>query len=111
MHEYSIAEHVIETVLDAARDKPLTVIRLRIGTLSGINQECLRFYLENILVEKKLQNVTMEIQTVQATCTCECGREYELEDITKDCPSCGGFNREITAGNDFIIDSIEVQDG
>lgn len=111
MHEYSIADQIIRTALENTDGKPLSAIRLRIGTLSGINEHCLRFYLENILVEKNLSDVTITIQTIQAACRCACGNEYELADIMMDCPACGGFNREITGGTDFIIDSIEVQNG
>ena len=55
MHEMSIAESILETVqAESERQKARVVkIGLRIGELSGVNAECLRFALD-VLTESAL---------------------------------------------------------
>ena len=39
---------------------------------------------------------------------CACGREYQAEDILDPCPACGGYQREVTAGMELTVTSVDI---
>jgi hydrogenase nickel insertion protein HypA len=110
MHEYSVACEIAALVKQTALNARVTKITLAVGALSGIFTESLVMYLDFVLPDMGMNNALVETRDVPATFSCACGVEYVAENIATVCPACGAFTRTIKAGQDCIVESIEVDD-
>jgi hydrogenase nickel insertion protein HypA len=110
MHEYSVACEIAALVKQTAQGRPVQQITLAVGALSGIFTESLTMYLELVLPDMGMDNVKIEIKDVPAAFTCACGEQYTARTMASACPKCGEYARTITAGQDCMVESIEVED-
>lgn len=113
MHELSIANSLVEIAsehaADAGADK-IKTITLRIGALSCVHEDALRFSFELITKDTMLDGAQLEIIPVPVTIFCsECHKESELPGIQSfRCPVCDTPTADIRKGRELDIDSIEV---
>lgn len=134
MHEWALAESIIDTSLNAAQKeglKNLTEINVGIGELQQINTEIFQFAIDEILKSRKLDTnqIKVNIETVRSTLKCKrCGHQWRFSDMKKQlsdtesesihfipevafvhtrCPNCESFDFEITAGRGITITSIK----
>ena len=110
MHEYSVAADIAKIVSQTAKGRPVKKITLAIGAFSGIFSESLLMYLELVLPEMGMNDVSIETNDVPASFVCSCGTHYTAESMTTLCPQCGGYERSIKSGHECTIESIEVED-
>jgi len=110
MHEYSIAKEISEIVIKNANNNKIIAIELKIGSLSGVFSESVIFYLELIFNEKGLMPIKIKIEAENALFKCNCGKEYQADNLLLSCPECGKFERDIIAGNECIIKNIIIED-
>ncbi|MCW7076581.1 MAG: hydrogenase nickel incorporation protein HypA [Candidatus Syntropharchaeales archaeon] len=133
MHEWSVAEAVIETVLaesvKAGLDE-VTEVRINIGELQQIEKEVFEFALEEIRkVEnpKLLQNAKIRMEIEKGVFKCRiCGDEWNFDELKLDadeyeaihvcpevshvyirCPSCRSPDFELIKGRGVSIASIK----
>ncbi len=106
MHEYSIALEISKVVEKQAENKKVSEIFLSVGKLSGIFDESLIFYLEQIFKEKKQPHIKITTEQIDAEFNCNCGKNYNTDNMLTACPFCGKFTRTIVKGNECIIKSI-----
>jgi hydrogenase nickel incorporation protein HypA/HybF len=110
VHEHSVASEIAAIVKQTAMGRPVKKITLAVGALSGIFSESLLMYLELVLPEMGMKDVSVETKEIPATFVCRCATEYTVESMTSLCPQCGGYERSIRSGHDCTIESIEVED-
>ncbi|OUJ18941.1 Zn finger protein HypA/HybF regulating hydrogenase expression [Methanonatronarchaeum thermophilum] len=121
MHEFSVAEAIVEKTLEIAdREKAESVEKITIqkGDLAHINNEQLIFCI-NAIKEKieMLDKVEVEIKTVNVTINCSCGYSGEVEPkdhitdiiMALNCPECGKPDPEIKEGREITIENIEIK--
>ena len=110
MHGYGVALEIAEIALKNSGGRNIIKINIGNGDLSGVNSESLAMYCDLVFREK--QNAAAEITfvNVPARFKCACGVEYSPGKILDPCPSCGGFDRVVVAGNLCTLESIEVED-
>jgi hydrogenase nickel incorporation protein HypA/HybF len=113
MHELGIAEDIVRTAMEAPGASPanLRALRVEVGQLSSVVVPSLEMCLSAVLEDRGLDDVEVIISEIPARAQCECGESYQPESLFSECPSCGGFQREITGGREVVLDSIEVEDG
>lgn len=109
MHEYSIAVQIAGIAEEQSDNKPLKEISIGIGTLSGVFDESLKFYLEHIFHEKYNSGIEIRTEIITAEFKCSCGEKYTTDNILSPCPNCGKFERTIIKGNECIIKSIKTE--
>ncbi|HUI94092.1 MAG TPA: hydrogenase maturation nickel metallochaperone HypA [Chitinivibrionales bacterium] len=110
MHEYSVATEIAAIVKQTAQGRSVKKITIVIGTLSGVFSESLLMYLEIVLPDMGMDKVEIETKESAAVFACACGNEYTATNMALACPKCGGYERTIKAGQDCIVESIEVED-
>lgn len=115
MHELSIAHSLVETVEDALNDKPdvkVTAVHLRLGVLSGVEADSLRFCFDIATADTRLVGAKLVIETVPARAFCPvCDRDVSpAAPHWYRCPECGGSCGKLSAGRDLQIASVEVLD-
>lgn len=112
MHEMSIMESALEQALDHVRTTGvgrLQVLRLRVGTLSGVVPEALRFAFEALTPGTLAEGAALDIDEVPARFWCAaCEREFEAGDLFAQCPVCRTPSRELRAGRELELTSLEI---
>ena len=112
MHEVSIMTEALRMAMDAAKSAGATRVlklRLRIGTLSGVVPEALRFALDVVVKGTMAQGATLEIETVPAACWCAtCQAEFECENFFNECPRCHDVSGELRRGRELEIADVET---
>ncbi len=115
MHELSIASRVVELVGEqvcAAGGGRVAAITLKIGALSCVHEDALRFSFNLVRDGTPLADAELRIVTVPVMIWCAvCGREVTLRGIQKfACPECGTPSGDFRAGRELDLESIELID-
>lgn len=112
MHEFSLAQSVLTSVLDAAQAagaQRVTRIRLVVGEMTQVVEEAMRFAMDALSEDTLAQGAELEMEIVAPKSVChECGNEYTHDRYHVTCPACGSMVTELVAGRELYIDSIEV---
>lgn len=97
--------------LDAKRER-VSVVRVRIGAMSGVAPQALRSAYSAAVIGTALQGAGLEVETVDLVIWCpKCRQERLLEDISHlCCPVCKSRAGRIIQGKELEIASIEVVD-
>ena len=113
MHELSVAVKIIEIVEKEAAEKKLEkveAIGLKIGALTGVDPEALRFAFEASTADTSLAGAKIEIENIPVRGACRsCGETIEVKDFVFICPRCGGGDLEIKHGEELDIAYIVGQ--
>jgi hydrogenase nickel incorporation protein HypA/HybF len=112
LHELSITQNIIEIATEKARDagaRRVTGLSIVVGSLTGIAEECVKFYFEFVAKDTMLEGANMEFRLVPSLARCRaCKVEFSPEEGSWHCPGCGSLNAEIVAGRELFLESIEV---
>jgi len=117
MHEISIAQSLVDEVVarlddDDAGPSRVTSLTLRIGVMSGVVPEALRFAFDAAMRRTPLDGARLEIEAVPLVVWCPaCGGERELVGPQRlRCPACAAPTPRIVRGRELELVSIEVVD-
>ena len=111
MHELSLSSAIVNTVAKHAAERPVTLVNLRVGRLRQVVPDTLEFYFEFVARGTICEGARLEQEVVEASLRCgPCEREWEIEIPAFRCPTCGGSDVEIAGGNEFEVESIEVEE-
>jgi hydrogenase nickel incorporation protein HypA/HybF len=114
MHELAVTENILEIASRHATQvhaKRVTDIYLVIGNLSSIVDDSVQFYWDIISENTICSGAQLHFQRIPAQMACqECGHTFGLEDnhLTP-CPQCNSMNIRVIAGEEFYLDSIEIE--
>ena len=113
MHELSIMQSALDLALDAAQKagaSKLYRIRLRIGALSGVVPEALRFSFEALAAGTPAEGATLEIEDVPARFWCAgCAKEFQADSLFADCPGCRKPSGDLRSGREMELASLEIE--
>jgi hydrogenase nickel incorporation protein HypA/HybF len=111
MHELSIAEGVVDVALRHARGRRVTAVELRVGHLRQVVPSALRFAFELVAQGTPLEGAELRMEEVPAAGRCRsCGMETRLPDLPLRCRACGGWNVEVTRGEELLVESLELEE-
>lgn len=112
MHELPVTQSILDiAVRNAAQAnaRRVTDIYLVIGELSSLIDESIQFYWGMIAKDTIAEGATLHFRRIKAELLCnDCGGRFphNREDVS--CPKCGGRNVKVAAGDEFFMESIEV---
>jgi len=109
---------IAASVLDAVRAESesrggATVTRagLRIGELSGVNVESLRFCLEVLVTDTDMAAIGFEIEFAPWTRRCRaCATVFQVIDSRPACTACGSEDTEAAGGDQMELAFLELED-
>jgi hydrogenase nickel incorporation protein HypA/HybF len=111
MHELALAGAVIDTAERHAGGRRVLVVRLRLGELRQVVPDSLAFYFGHVAVGTLCEDAALEHEVVEAGLRCAgCGADWKLESASFRCPQCGSADVAIESGNEFEVESIEVEE-
>jgi hydrogenase nickel incorporation protein HypA/HybF len=112
MHELSLMENVRDLVLEQAAlhdAAAVLTIRLRIGSLAGVEPEALRLACGVVMEGTIASGAQLEIEAVPALCHCSpCGRTFNADEGVCECPRCGAISRDLRQGRELELSSLEL---
>lgn len=114
MHELAITQSILEIALRHAPepDQRITAINLVVGQLSSMIDDCVQFYWDIISENTLAHGATLHFRRIPAEFTCrDCGQRYPMQGDDFTCPACGSAAVRVTAGEEFLVESIEVETG
>jgi hydrogenase nickel incorporation protein HypA/HybF len=114
MHELGIANAVLEAVRTEAARYPGTSARkvgVRIGELTAVDEDALRFCFEALTRETDLRGLELQVEICPRRHRCSlCGEEFRVRDYDFRCPACGGEQSSCISGDELEFAYLEVED-
>jgi hydrogenase nickel incorporation protein HypA/HybF len=113
MHELSATESILKIVNEeAARHNvfKVTKIKIKMGVLSDLLPECINYYFEIISKNTVSEDAVIEIEKLPLKIRCNsCNAVSNIGIKHFRCPVCNSQDLKIIGGNEFYIDSMEVE--
>ena len=112
MHEFSIMQSALDTAAEKTRAAGATQIhrlKVRVGSLSGVVPEALRFAFDALKDQTPAANAAFEIELVPAVGWCAaCAAEFAADDLHYECPRCHQSSGELRRGKEMELSSLEI---
>ncbi len=113
MHELPITESLLKISLqhaEKANAKRVTDLHIVIGELASMVDDSIQFYWEVIAKDTIAEQATLHFRRIPAELQCmTCFEEYHPTDGELICPKCHGVGAKIIAGEEFFLESIDVE--
>ena len=111
MHELSLMSNLLADAAAAADGAPICALRVRVGPLSGVVVDALRFAFEALAPGTPAAGARFDVEETALVFHCpRCGADYETPVGAYQCPGCGAADGELRGGNELELISIEVPD-
>ena len=111
MHELSVTQSILDIAVKTAGMRKIRQINLVIGQFSSIVDDSVQFYWDIISKDTPAEGSLLHFERIPGEMTCQnCGYVFRPTDDTFDCPSCSSPFVKITKGEEFQVDSIDVED-
>ncbi len=111
MHELSLSGAVLNTAVKHAAGRRVSLVSLRVGQLRQVVPGTLEFYFEIVARDTVCEGARLEQEVVPAWLSCTgCAHEWAIELPAFRCPACGGAEVSVGCGEEFEVESIEVEE-
>ncbi len=114
MHELSIALSVVDVATERAREAGggrVEAVHLRVGALSGVASDALRFAFDAACEGTPLAGARLVIEEVPLAAFCPtCRAERMLRAARLRCPVCGTPTPELVRGTELEVTALEVEE-
>jgi hydrogenase nickel incorporation protein HypA/HybF len=112
MHEMSIAQNIVDIVIDTMRKHngaEVQEVGVDIGELVAVVPESLEFCYNVLIEETPLAGSELKISVLPLMGICKnCTKEVHIENMIFLCPHCKSTNIEIFQGKELKISYLEV---
>jgi hydrogenase nickel incorporation protein HypA/HybF len=113
MHELAVTQQLLQLALrQAATASATRVIGLSvaIGELSTFSQDAIGFCWEHVARGTVCEGATIQFKHVSAELTCgDCGQVHAWRGEPMPCSGCGSRRLRVSAGEDLLLESIEIE--
>jgi hydrogenase nickel incorporation protein HypA/HybF len=111
MHELAIAESVVGIAVRHAGGRRVTRVELEVGHLRQVVPATLGFAFELVARGTPVEGAELSMTVVEAAGRCRgCGANTPLPAFPLMCASCGGFDVDVTQGQELRVDSLELEE-
>ena len=113
MHELSVTESLLKLALsyaEQAHASKVTDLNVVIGRLSSIVDDSVQFYWDFVAEDTLCAGAKLHFERRPAVLKCmDCSKEFTIQEEMTPCPDCGGVHTIILGGEEFFLDSIEIE--
>ena len=111
MHELSIAEAVVGVVSRHADGRCVKRVQMRIGHLRQVVPSALEFAFALVIEGTPLQGAELAIEDVPVVVRCRsCATDTTIAEFPFQCGGCGAFDVQLVAGEELLVDALELED-
>ena|SRR5690349_16972419 len=110
MHEFGLAEGVLEAVRRRAGGRPVRRVRLRAGIRHGVDAASMAQAFEFVAAGTEAEGAGVDVVTLPARLTFRsCGYTGDCLDLLAVCPRCHGDAVDLAGGDELILESLEYR--
>jgi len=113
MHELAVTQSILKIALqhaEKANAKRVTDLNIVMGEFSKMVDDSIQFYWDIIAKDTIAEKATLHFRRVPAEFQClSCSEKYNPDDEEFICPKCGSARVKIVAGEEFLLESIDVE--
>ena len=111
MHELAIAESVVDIAVRHARGRRVVKVELEVGHLRQVVPAALEFAFGLVASGTTVEGAELCMREVAPAGRCRsCGQDTPLPGFPLACESCGGFDVEVTRGEELRVESLELDE-
>ena len=111
MHELALCEAVLAVAFDAAGDREIARVKVRVGELQRVLPESWEMCWKMASLDSTAAQSVSELAVAPARVRCRsCGAE-DAPRPPLDCAHCGGASVEVIAGDAIVVEEIELAGG
>ena len=113
MHEMSIAGSMLEAVRaeSVRHNAHVLAVGVKIGELSGVDSESLRFCFDALVQDTDLAPLSLEIEHLPWRHRCRrCDRDFVVREYRTECPQCGSAETEMASGQELEFAYMEIEE-
>jgi hydrogenase nickel incorporation protein HypA/HybF len=111
LHELSLSSAIVNTVAKHADGRRVAVVNLRVGKLRQVIGDTLEFYFAFVARDSVCEGAELRLEVIDAVLHCNaCEHRWEIEIPAFRCPECGGSDVEVASGDEFQVESIEIEE-
>ena len=114
MHEMSVAQSVLDTIVEQAKKNNARPIRAVIscGQFNTLNDEAMQFAFEAISENTLCHGMCLEIKHIPLRTKCrECNEIFEFDIYSPACPKCKAEQFDFQPDAPLLLEEIEFEDG
>lgn len=112
MHEMALTEGVLSVLQDEARRQDFQRVKmvcLEIGALSHVDPDAMRFCFDAVMAGSLADGATLKIVETPGEAWCiRCSQSIAVATRHDACPDCGGYQLQVTGGDEMKIKELEV---
>lgn len=113
MHEMSVAESLVETIIKEAEKinaKPLKAV-ISCGQLNPINDEVMQFAFEVVTRDTVCAGMKLEVLHLPWRATCrKCKEKFDFDVYSPKCTKCGSAEMDMEDDAPLQLDEIEFDE-
>ena len=113
MHELSVTESLLKIAVEHAEKanaQRVTDLHIVIGDLASMVDDSIQFYWDIIARDTIAEQARLHFRRLPAQLQCNtCSEKYQPTEKELICPSCHGIGAKIISGEEFFLESIDVE--
>ena len=114
MHEYSLAQSIVDIALGVAREhggQSIERISVDIGSMRAVCPELLVEAFAYTAEETLAKGAKLDWTETPMEFVCgQCEARYTAEELLEPCPHCGGHAGRLVSGDELIVRSVTLTD-
>jgi hydrogenase nickel incorporation protein HypA/HybF len=111
VHELALCQGVIDVAREAAGDREIARVKVRVGQLQRVLPESWDMCWQLASMDTPAQGSTVELSETPARIRCQaCGAEGPPAPPL-DCAACGDHSVQVLEGNDIVVEEVELVGG
>jgi hydrogenase nickel incorporation protein HypA/HybF len=112
LHELGVTQNILKIALHHAHEAGaarITTLNLVIGELASIVDDSVQFYWGMIAKDTLAEDAVLNFKRLPAALKCRaCGHTFDMDRREFTCPACGSAQVEVASGDEFFLESIDV---
>ena len=113
MRELQFIQPILDRSLHKAREshaKRILSLQLAVGEIAGLDQDVIREHWDRLSHGTLAEHARLDFRMIQAEVQCmACFQKYHPQQGEIHCPYCGSYGAKILAGEEFFLESIELE--